>query len=220
MNEILTILTQREAFLLAMCTVTYLALFVVAVQNSRRKLLALQERLNKVRERQESQDIENNLKKIAELESLLKKMGDENSLLHLELEEKKAKLDYANSVAKLENAKREQAETLVFKSDIYIKLKTMSAMGQSMNDQDWRQLEQVVNAAFGNFTEQLYGLYRMSTQDYRVSLLIKVRFQPKEIASLTAHSKESVASTRSRLYMKVFGKKGSSKDWDDFIFSL
>jgi len=53
-----------------------------------------------------------------------------------------------------------------------------------------------------------------------VSLLIKVRIQPKDIALLTAHSKESVASTRSRLYSKVFGMKGSSKDWDDFILSL
>ena len=51
-------------------------------------------------------------------------------------------------------------------------------------------------------------------------LLIKVRVQPKDIASLTAHSKESVASTRSRLYQKIFGKKGSTRDWDEFILSL
>ena len=57
-------------------------------------------------------------------------------------------------------------------------------------------------------------------QDYHVSLLIKVRMQPKDIATLTAHSKESVASTRSRLYQKVFGEKGSSKDWDDFVLGL
>jgi hypothetical protein len=60
----------------------------------------------------------------------------------------------------------------------------------------------------------------MTEQDYHVSLLIKVRFLPKDIALLTAHSKESVASTRSRLYQKVFGRKGSSKDWDDFVLSL
>ena len=69
-------------------------------------------------------------------------------------------------------------------------------------------------------TEKLYSLYNMSDQDYRVSLLIKIRIQPKDIATLTTHSKESVASTRSRLYQKVFGKKGSTKDWDDFILSI
>ena len=51
-------------------------------------------------------------------------------------------------------------------------------------------------------------------------LLTKARVQPKDIALLTAHSKESVASTRSRLYQKVFGKKGSSRDWDEFVLSL
>ena len=61
---------------------------------------------------------------------------------------------------------------------------------------------------------------RAKEKDYRVSLLIKIRMQPKDIATLTAHSKESIASTRSRLYQKVFGKKGSTKDWDDFILSI
>ena len=86
--------------------------------------------------------------------------------------------------------------------------------------QDWTELTEVVNSVYTGFTEKLYSLYRMSEQDYHVSLLIKVRIQPKDIALLTAHSKESVASTRSRLYSKVFGMKGSSKDWDDFILSL
>ena len=60
----------------------------------------------------------------------------------------------------------------------------------------------------------------MTPQDYHVSLLVKVGLQPRDIALLTAHSKESVASTRSRVYQKVFGEKGSSKDWDDFILTL
>ena len=60
----------------------------------------------------------------------------------------------------------------------------------------------------------------MSEQDLHVSLLIKVRVQPKDIATLTAHSKESVASTRRRLYQNVFGRKGSTHDWDDFVLSI
>ena len=82
------------------------------------------------------------------------------------------------------------------------------------------ELTDVVNNVYTGFSDKLYSLYRMSDQDFRVSLLIKVRLQPKDIATLTAHSKESVASTRSRLYHKVFGKKGSTKDWDDFVLSI
>ena len=109
MIQMMTILTQREWFLIIIGSLTYVVLFVVTVQNSRRKILLLRERLNKVHAMQEEQQaksvssIELNNKKIAELESLLKKLGDENSLLRLELEEKKATLDYNNKVALIEN---------------------------------------------------------------------------------------------------------------------
>ena len=227
MNQMLmALLTQRELFLMLLCTVTYVALFVVAVQNSRRKVLMLEERLNKVRMMKEEQEakgqqsIEANRKKIAELEALLQKLGSENSMLRLELEERKAKLDYHNKVAIIEQEKRQQAETVIFQSDIYSRIQQLLNTGKSMEQGDWSALTQLIDGIYTGFTEKLYSLYHLTQQEYYVSLLIKVRVQPKDIASLTAHSKESVASTRSRLYQKVFGKKGSSRDWDEFVLSL
>ena len=208
MNQIMTIFTNRELFLLLIIAVTYVALFVLVVQNSRRKILSLQERLNKVHAMEEEQmavnkqSIERNQQKIDQLESLIQKLGDENSVLRLQLEERKAHLDYVNTLSKIEGEKRRQAETTIFGSEVYQKMK------------------ELLNSVYTNFTERLYSLYNLTSQDYHVSLLIKVRIPPKDIAVLTAHSKESVATTRSRLYQKVFGKKGSSKDWDDFILSL
>jgi regulator of replication initiation timing len=222
----MTILTQREVFLLVIGSITYIVLFIVTVQNSRRKILLLRQRLDKVHAIQEEnetkslQRIEQNKVKIAELEELLRKLGDENSMLRLELEEKKAKLDYANKMAIIENEKRQQAETAIFSSDIYLKLKRLMAEGRSLSEVDWQQLMETVDGVYTGFTEKLYSLYKMSEQDYHVCLLIKVRVSPKDIAILTAHSKESVATTRSRLYQKIFGQKGSSKDWDEFILSL
>ncbi len=216
-------LTDREWFLLIIGMVVYAVLFVVTVQNSRRKMMVMHEKIRTLQEAQQAQStqsIAQNETKIAELEMLLKKLGDENSLLRLELEEKKATLDYHNKVARLENEKREHAETMIFSSDVYQRIQTCLNSGRSLTAQDWTELTEVVNSVYTGFTEKLYSLYRMSEQDYHVSLLIKVRIQPKDIALLTAHSKESVASTRSRLYSKVFGMKGSSKDWDDFILSL
>ena len=216
-------LTEREWFLLIIGMVVYAVLFVVTVQNSRRKMVAMHEKIRTLQESQQAQSLQSiaeNETKIAELETLLKKLGDENSLLRLELEEKKATLDYNNKVARLENEKREHAETMIFSSDVYQRIQACLNSGRSMTHQDWTELTEVVNSIYTGFTEKLYSLYRMSEQDYHVSLLIKVRIQPKDIALLTTHSKESVASTRSRLYSKVFGIKGSSKDWDDFILSL
>jgi hypothetical protein len=89
-----------------------------------------------------------------------------------------------------------------------------------MSEENWQQLAMLVDSIYTGFTEKLYSLYKLSANDYHVCLLIKVRIQPKDIALLTAHSKESVATTRSRLYQKIFGKKGTTKEWDDFILSL
>ena len=64
--------------------VLYAVLFVVTVQNSRRKVVVLQERLDKIRvmqtqqEAQSQQSIAQNEAKIRELETLLQKLGDEN----------------------------------------------------------------------------------------------------------------------------------------------
>lgn len=220
------IFTDRELFLLVICAITYITLFIVSVQNSRRKILSLQDRLEKIRRMKEEQEasssqrIAYNKERILELENLLQKIGDENSMLKLELEEKKAHLDYTNKVAMIESEKREQAETVIFGSDVYLRMQNSLNEGRMMDETDWQALSDLVNRVYSGFTEKLYELYNLSSQDYRVSLLIKVRVQPKDIAILTAHSKESVASTRSRLYSKVFGKKGSSKDWDEFILSI
>ena len=220
MNELLTIMTSRELFLIVFGTVTYIALFVVAEQNSRRKIAAMQERLDRAHAMQEQYDIEGGRQKIAELESLIKKMGDENSMLRLELEEKKLALDYNNKVAIIENEKRQQAETVIFSSDVYHRIQESLNAGKRLTYQDWGELTSLLNSIYTGFTEKLYSLYPMSEQELHVSLLIKIHLQPRDIASLTAHSKESVATTRSRLYSKVFGRKGSSKEWDDFILTL
>ena len=213
-------MTSRELFLIIFGTAIYIVLFIVTVQNSRRKILSLQDRLDKVRAMQEQYDLEVGEKKMAELESLIQKLGDENSMLRLELEEKKLALDYNNKVAIIENAKREQAETVIFSSDIYRRIQECLNAGRSLNYQDWGELTRLLNSIYTGFTEKLYSLFRMSEHELHVSLLIKMHLQPKDIALLTAHSKESIATTRSRLYSKVFGRKGSSKDWDDFVLTL
>lgn len=220
MNQLMMILTHRELFLLIIGSITYIALFVLTLQNSRRKMILLQQRLDKVKKLQEAENIEANRQKIIELEHLISKLGSENSMLKLELEEKKEILSHANIMAHLENEKRERAEVDIFTSDIYRRIQQLLNEGKSMGEEQWQQLATLVDGIYTGFTEKLYSLYKLSANDYHVCLLIKIRIQPKDIALLTAHSKESVATTRSRLFLKIFGKKGSTKDWDDFILSL
>lgn len=168
------ILTDRELFLLIICTVFYITIFILVLQTNRRKIQLLQSRLDNIHAMQ----------KMAVMEP------------------------------------RQQNVNIIFSSPVYLRIKDYLKEEKNMNDSDWSELDEIVNKAYSGFSEKLFSLYNMSVQDYHVSLLIKIRLQPKDIAALTAHSKESVSSTRSRLYHKVFGKKGSTKDWDDFILSI
>ena len=167
------ILTNRELFLLIICTVFYITLFIMVLQANRRKIQLLQSRLDNI-----------------------------------------------HAMQKMAVMQPRQDVSTLFASPVYQRTKRCLADGRSMAESDWAELAEAVNDVYTGFSEKLYSLDNMSDQDYRVSLLIKVRMQPKDIATLTAHSKESIASTRSRLYQKVFGKKGSTKDWDDFVLSI
>lgn len=167
-----TILTDRELFLLMICTVFYITLFILVIQSNRRKIQLLQSRLENIHAMQ-----------------------------------KMAVMDHSD-------------KSTLMGSPIYKRIKQYLNEGRSMSESDWTELTEAVDATYSGFTDKLYSLYRMSEQDLHVSLLIKIRLQPKDIATLTAHSKESIASTRSRLYQRVFGKKGSTRDWDDFILSI
>ena len=55
MNQLMMILTQREIFLLIIGSITYIALFVVTVQNSRRKMVAMHEKIRTMQEAQQAQ---------------------------------------------------------------------------------------------------------------------------------------------------------------------
>lgn len=167
------VLSNRELFLLIICTVFYITLFILVLQNHRRKIQLLQSRLDNI-----------------------------------------------HAMQKMAVIEPRQNMSNLFAQPIYLRIKQSLNEGRSLSENDWTELAETVDNVYNGFSEKLYSLYNMSDQDYRVSLLIKVRIQPKDIATLTAHSKESIASTRSRLYQKVFGKKGSTRDWDDFILSI
>jgi len=89
-----------------------------------------------------------------------------------------------------------------------------------MTDEDWHILEDTIEKTNPGFKHRLNEFHKLSTQEMRISMLIKMGITPVGIARLTSHSKQSVSSTRSRLFMKVFGQKGTPAQWDEFILSL
>lgn len=106
------------------------------------------------------------------------------------------------------------------KSDFYISLRKRIVNAEHLKGEDWNAIENNINSVYPRFTSTLLSLYNMSQVEYQVCLLLKLNATPSEIAGVLCKDASTISCTRSRLYQKVFGKKGSSKAWDEFILSL
>lgn len=107
-----------------------------------------------------------------------------------------------------------------FASEYYLAFRTRLERGEALKDSELDELEQQVKPVYPDFANRLYKLYNMSRHEYHVCLLLKVNIPPVLIASALCREVSSISSTRSRLYVKVFGKKGGAKEWDAFISTL
>ena len=114
----------------------------------------------------------------------------------------------------------ESVEATYFKSDEYLALQKRISTGQRLKDEDWLDIEGQVRRVYPGFISQLRGLYTMSELEYQVCLLIKLRIAPSYIASVLARDVSTISTVRSRLYKKVFDRKGGAREWDEFVLSI
>lgn len=177
--------------------------------------------LEKLREeyyKRSSDYIEANNLKIQALEKQLSEATTERNDLQTEIE----RLQCSNKIAHIDMAKDQEAIAKVRASSIYrvIQEQIMQNNGRPLKIEEWEELTKIIDEAFDNFSNKLMGYCQLNAQEFHVCLLLKIGIKPNDISMLTARSKQSISSTRNRLFRKVFGDKGSGKDWDDFIYSL
>ena len=60
----------------------------------------------------------------------------------------------------------------------------------------------------------------LSKSEYELCLLVKLGFAPSQINMLTGRSRSDITNIRKRLYNRITGKDGTSKDFDRYIKSL
>ena len=60
----------------------------------------------------------------------------------------------------------------------------------------------------------------LSESEYELCLLVKMGFAPSQISLLTGRSRSDITNIRKRLYNRITGKDGTSKDFDRYIKSL
>ena len=114
----------------------------------------------------------------------------------------------------------ESVEASYFASDEYQALQRRIATGEILKKEDWLSIESRIKKVFPGFSSQLRNLHAMSELEYQVCLLIKLRVAPSNMAVVLARDASTISTVRSRLYKKVFGQKGGTKEWDEFILSI
>lgn len=114
----------------------------------------------------------------------------------------------------------EEVEKEFLCSDFYLSMRQRIAAGSVWKQADWEEVEQRMRPVWPGFTNRLLSLCHLSELEYRVCLLIKLRVSPSEMAALLSKEASTISTVRSRLYQKVFQRKGSSKEWDQFVLSL
>ena len=88
---------------------------------------------------------------------------------------------------------------------------------EAPSEEEWKSFQAMIDRNCDGFSHRLLSVYKLSTQELRVCLLLKAKFKPTEIAVLTVHSKEAITSTRRRLYKKMTGIDGTPEMLDELI---
>jgi tetratricopeptide (TPR) repeat protein len=203
-----------------------LSLALLQYHHHRRIRMQMQiERLKQIKEsiyKKSQEYIDGNKRRIEELEHLLETTGQENEGLKTKLQNERSRLISENEIAEIENRESELAYGRIIRTDIFRRFNgpSSSELDKKPTAEDWAELERVVNEEYSDFTNRLMGFCNISSNELRVSLLLKINVSPSRIAILTNHTETSVSATRRRLYEKAFNKKGTPKEWDNVIKRL
>lgn len=89
---------------------------------------------------------------------------------------------------------------------------------ERMEKEDWDELEETVGELMPYFSQILKN--QLTIKEYRICLLIRLKFSPTIIGNIVGLSNSGVSLSRKRMLEKVCGKDGTAKDFDKFILSL
>lgn len=205
--------------------IVLVALTVIYILYNKRKKDKLQvqlQRLEQIKNEQHKKSnlfIEENKKRIEELEAQLEKEKEEKHLQLLQL--KKQQYERNITLAITNREEEEMSEKLFHSSAIYVRIREKANdKGCKMTEEDWTELTTTINSTYNDFTSRLHVLYRFSSIEMKICLLLKAKVPITTIADLTIRSKSAITSARRAMYEKVYGVKGKPEDWDAFICSF
>ena len=180
--------------------------------------------------KQAEYNYENSLKKAKENQERAKELAsklEENKNKYSQLEQelsiaKKDLLEKQNALILASNKEKKLSEQVFMESDIF-SLFHKAAFNSSikLSAKEWNSLHHHFYEAYPNFLPQLKELYpNPSEHELRICLLLKMKISLTGIANLLNSSQSSITNARTRLYERIFGKKGKASELDKFITEL
>lgn len=217
---------EKMLLLLIVATIVLVLVFFLFFNRYRHRQATKLKELERIKNdlfQQSEEYRQQSRQRIAELEVQLQVAGTANDNLRQQLENEKGKLEASLEMAILKERESKQSLQIIRDSNVYGRILRLTNEGspQTISDDDWQELATVINQECDGFTQRLYGLCgKMSELEYRVCLLIKADTDLNKVAEILIKAQPTISTTRSRLYQKAFGKKGSAKDWDAVVNSL
>ena len=129
----------------------------------------------------------------------------------------KVEVDLLQEVIPVETSVYEQ----MTETEAYLRFKDLSRHPQqSITKEDWATLEAMVDEYLPDFRKKVDPSHSMKDADYRICILIRLRFSPSEIAVFLNITLQNLYSRRKQLLSNVFHVIGKPQEFDQLIQEL
>lgn len=223
-----TILAETKTNLTILLSVIIFTVIVVSLilikhySNVRKRIREQQERANNyLSQLQETgmQKMKRNEERIAQLEIELSVSNEKLTEIRKSLMRNEAEmLAKQNEHMLFKEKHRELLIADLADTDVYKLYHTPNVVPSSA---DYHRLVEALNKAYNNFTKRLKEFYPdINDNEVWICCMVKAGLSSKEICNISPYSYSSLGMAKSRLYFKMFQKKGGAKDLDHFIKEL
>ena len=223
-----TVLAETKTNLTILLSIIIFTVIVVSLilikhySNVRKRIREQQERANNyLSQLQETgmQKMKRNEERIAQLETELSVSNEKLTEIRKSLMRNEAEmLAKQNEHMLFKEKHRELLIADLADTDVYKLYHTPNAVPSSA---DYHRLVEALNKAYNNFTKRLKEFYPdINDNEVWICCMVKAGLSSKEICNISPYSYSSLGMAKSRLYFKMFQKKGGAKDLDHFIKEL
>ena len=223
-----TVLAETKTNLTILLSVIIFTVIVVSLilikhySNVKKRIREQQERANNYLsqlQETEMQKMKRNEERIAQLETELSVSNEKLTEIRKSLMRNEAEmLAKQNEHMLFKEKHRELLIADLADTDVYKLYHTPNAVPSSA---DYHRLVEALNKAYNNFTKRLKEFYPdINDNEVWICCMVKAGLSSKEICKISPYSYSSLGMAKSRLYFKMFQKKGGAKDLDHFIKEL